>query len=508
MSRKRATAEPTAQQGESLDPQDWEALRSTFHDAIDLAIDHLRDIRQQPVWRETPDAVKARLSAALPRKPEPLDEVLARFAEDILPYGTGNIHPRFFGWVHGSGNLAGALGEMLAAVMNCNVGGRDHVAVYVERQIIQWCKEVFGYPAASSGLLTSGTSMGTVIALAAARDARTGGMVRRQGVGAAPRPLVGYASSEAHNSVAKAFSLLGLGQDSLRLVPADAAFRLPPQRLKAMIAADRAQGLLPMVVVASAGTVNTGAIDDLAALAALCREEGLWLHVDAAFGGLAILTRDQRARLAPISEADSLAFDFHKWLQVPYDAGCVLIKDEGAHRAAFSARRDYLAPAERGLAGGEPWFCEYGPELSRGFRALKVWFTIKAYGMDRLAEVVARNCRQANLLGRAVQSRDDLELLAPVSLNIVCFRYLSREIPDAALDQLNEDIVADLQIEGIAAPSTTKIGGKTAIRVALTNHRTTTEDLAILADAVRRLGKRRVAAAGALSSERALALSP
>jgi glutamate/tyrosine decarboxylase-like PLP-dependent enzyme len=319
---------------------------------------------------------------------------------------------------------------------------------------------------------------------------------------------VGYASSEAHNSVAKAFSLLGLGQEALRLVPADAAFRLPPERLQAMIAADRAQGLLPMVVVASAGTVNTGAIDDLAALATLCRAEGLWLHVDAAFGGLAILTRDQRARLTPIAEADSLAFDFHKWLQVPYDAGCVLIRDEGAHRAAFSARRDYLAPAERGLAGGEPWFCEYGPELSRGFRALKVWFTIKAYGMDRLAEVVARNCRQANLLGRAVQSRDDLELLAPVSLNIVCFRYVTREVPDDALDKLNEDIVADLQIEGIAAPSTTKIGGKTAIRVALTNHRTTTEDLAILADAVRRLGKRRVAAVRTASAERALVPSP
>src|SRR5262249_38545233 len=160
--------------------------------------DHLRGIGQQPVWRATPDAVKERLVAGLPRKPEALDEVLAAFARDILPYGTGNIHPRFFGWVHGSGNLAGALGEMLAAFMNCNVGGRDHVAVYVERQVIQWCKEVFGYPAESSGILTTGTSMGTVIALAAARDARTGGMSRRQGVAAAPRPLVGYASSEAH----------------------------------------------------------------------------------------------------------------------------------------------------------------------------------------------------------------------------------------------------------------------------------------------------------------------
>ena len=489
MSRRRARGSAGAEAGDSLDPVDWEALKSTFHPAVEQAIDHLRGIRDAPVWRATPDAVKQRLGSPLPRRAQALDELLAVFAEDILPYGPANTHPRFFGWMHGSGNLAGALGEMLAAVMNCSVGGRDHVAVHVERQVIAWCKEIFAYPAASSGVLTTGTSMGTVIALAAARNARAGADVQKLGMAAAPRQLVGYASSEAHHCVVKAFELLGFGQEALRLVPVDADFRLSLPLLAEMIAADRARGFEPAVVAASAGTVDTGAIDDLDGIAALCRAQGLWLHVDAAFGGLAVLTPEFRDRLAAVAEADSIAFDFHTWLQVPYDAGCVLVKDEAAHRAAFSHRHDCLAPAERGLAGGAPWFCEYGPEPSRGFRALKVWFTVKAYGIDRLAEVIARNCRQAQLLGRAVASSDDLELLAPVSLNIVCFRFRGAELAEAELDRLNETIVAELLLGGVAAPSTTRIRGRTAIRVALTNHRTTMEDLAILVSAVRRLGK-------------------
>lgn len=476
-------------EAETLDPQDWDSVRRTFHEAVDQAIDHLRDIRDKPVWLETPEAVKERLRDALPRGPESLDELLSFFGRDILPYGTGNIHPRFFGWVHGSGTVAGALGDMLAAFMNCNVGGRDHVAVYVERQVIEWCKEIFSYPQSSSGILTSGTSMGTVIALAAARNRHAKADVQKLGMAAAPKPLVAYASSEAHSCIAKAFDLLGFGQAALRAVPVDADFRLSLKHLEDMLADDRAKGSEPTIVVASAGTVNTGAIDDLDAIADLCREQGVWLHVDAAFGGLAVLTQEFRAQLTALSRSDSVAFDFHKWLQVPYDAGCVLLKDEAAHRAAFSSRREYLAHAQHGLAGGDPWYCEYGPELSRGFRALKVWFTIKAYGIDKLAEGIARNCRQAALLGQAISSSDDLQLLAPVSLNVVCFRFAAVDFPDTDLDVINEEIVAELQIRGIAAPSTTRIRGRTAIRVALINHRTTAEDLTILIDAVRRLGK-------------------
>jgi glutamate/tyrosine decarboxylase-like PLP-dependent enzyme len=471
----------------SLDPDDWDEARGIFHEAVDLAIDHLRGQRDGPVWRATPEAVKQHLAVPAPAAPQALDALVAEFRRDILPYGTGNVHPRFFGWVHGAGTLAGALGEMLAGVMNCNVGGRDHVAVYVERQVVAWCKAIFGFPAASSGLLTSGTSMGTVIALAVARNAKADAEVQRDGIAAAPRPIVAYASREVHGANEKAFDLLGLGTKALRRVAVDAHFRIRVDELARQIAADRAQGLAPAIVIASAGTVNTGAIDDLDALVALCRAEGLWLHVDAAFGGLAILVPEFRTRLAAIAQADSVAFDFHKWLQVPYDAGCVLVRDEAAHRRSFSSRGEYLAEGAA-LAGGDPWFCEYGPELSRGFRALKVWFTVKAYGIDRLAGVIAQNIRQARHLGAAVAATPELELLAPVDLNIVCFRFRAPGLSDAAQDRLASEIVAALQTAGTAAPSTTHIGGRNAIRVCLTNHRTTTADLDVFLREAVRLG--------------------
>ncbi len=472
----------------SLDPEDWEATRASFHAAADCCLDWLRGIRERPVWQETPASVKDALSRPLPASGASLDALVDTFRTDLLPHATGNLHPRFFGWVHGGGTVAGALGEMLAGFMNSNVAGRDHVAVYVERQVIDWCKELFGFPAGASGLLTTGTSMAGIIALAVARDAKAGADVRRDGVGAA-RPLAFYASSEAHGATAKACALLGLGEAALRRVPVGADFRMSVPALAAMIAADRAAGVLPAAVIASAGTVNTGAIDDLAAIAALCRAENLWLHVDAAFGGLAILLPEYRDALAPMREADSIAFDFHKWLQVPYDAGCVLVREEALHRASFSARREYLAHDGAALAGGDPWFCEYGPEMSRGFRALKVWFTIKAYGIDALARAIAQNCACARHLGAKVEASRALALLAPVSLNIVCFRFQPKNAPPASLDAVNEAIVAALQRSGIAAPSTTRIDGRLAIRVSVTNHRTTAADLDLLVREVERFGR-------------------
>ena len=473
----------------SLDPEDWEEARKVFHAAADCCLDWLQDIRSRPVWEETPASVKAALANPLPATGASLDTLLDRFRNDFLPYAMGNLHPRFFGWVHGAGNAAGALGEMLAGFMNSNVAGRDHVAVYVERQVIEWCKSIFGFPGDASGLLTTGTSMASVIALRVARDAKGGADIRRDGLAAAPRPLTFYASSEAHGAIAKACALLGLGEAALRQVPVGPDFTMSVPKLSAMIAADRAAGLVPTAVIASAGTVNTGAIDDLAAIASICRAEDLWLHVDGAFGGLAVLTPDFRDALLPMREAHSIAFDFHKWLQVPYDSGCVLVRDEALHRASFSARREYLAHAGMALGGGDPWFCEYGPEMSRGFRALKVWFTIKAHGIDALAQVIARNCRDARHLGAKVEAARELVLLAPVNLNIVCFRYAPAGVSEATLDALNEAIVAALQRDGIAAPSTTRIGGRLAIRVCITNHRTTAADLDLLAREVERLGR-------------------
>ena len=484
----------------TLDPVDWDGLRQTFQIAADLCISKMQGVREEPVWRPAPDHVKAHFRTNLPQEGQALDTLVRDFQENILPYSTGNSHPRFWGWVHGGGTVAGALAEMLAGFMNSNVGGRDHIANHVERQVINWCKEMFSFPSSASGILTSGTSMGAVIALTVARNEKADGDVQTHGMSASRR-MVGYASAEAHGCNSKAFDLLGLGRDSLRMVEVDDRFRLKPDALQARIDADKEAGLLPFVVIASVGTVNTGAVDDLIAISNICRAENLWLHIDGAFGGLARLTGRFRAELESMSLADSIAFDFHKWLHVPYDAGCVLIKDAAAHRGAFSARREYLESSEAGLAGGEPWYCDYGPELSRGFRALKVWFTLQSYGVKRLAALIEQNCAQAQKLTVLVQNTPELELCAPTHLNVVCFRWIP-QTPDATINALNKELVATLQISGVAAPSTTTIKGKTVIRVCITNHRTRTEDLVLLVDEIRRLGaqinqRARAAAAGA-----------
>ncbi|MGH6914891.1 MAG: pyridoxal phosphate-dependent decarboxylase family protein, partial [Geminicoccales bacterium] len=387
----------------------------------------------------------------------------------------------------------GLLAEIFAAAMNANLGGRDHGAVYVERQVVDWCRRLFAFPEEASGLLVSGTSMATLIALAVARHHKAGRDLRAEGLGDLAGRLVGYASSEAHGSVARAFEILGLGNKALRRIPVADDLTIRIDALIRAIAEDRRRGLMPFCVIGTAGTVNTGAIDDLAALGSLCAEQGLWLHVDGAFGALAVLSERLRPMLAGIERADSLAFDFHKWLHVQYDAGCVLVRRGDLHRATFASRPDYLASGTRGLAGGEPWFCDFGPELSRGFRALKVWFTLKEHGTRRLGEAIEANCDQARHLAGRVAAHPRLELMAPVRLNIVCFRVLAPGLAPDALDALNQELVADLQERGIAAPSTTRLPAGLAIRVSITNHRTRTGDLDRLLEATLTLAEQRLA---------------
>ena len=487
----------------SLDPTDWSALRRNAHELLDASIDRLEAAREGRVWTPCPDDLKQSLESALPEHGVPPEELTERLAA-LLPYGVGNTHPRFFGWVHGAGSPGGVLPELVGAAMNANCGGRDHAAMYVEKQVLAWCREMMGFPADSGALLVSGTSMATVIALKAARDKATGFAMRAKGVhnaggGGGGGQLVGYTSAQAHSCVARAFDLLGLGTEALRKVPVHADdFTMDMEALAALVAADKAAGLSPFVVIGTAGSVNVGAIDDLQALADFARDESLWLHVDGAFGAPAVLSEVVKPRLAGLGRADSLAFDFHKWLQVNYDAGCVLIRDRDAHLRSFSERPDYLAPHERGLAAGSPWPVDFGPELSRGFRALKVWSHILEHGTAKLGSVITRNCEHATHLAALVDAAEELERLAPASLNIVVFRYTGpgpgpgpEEHPPLspeALDDLNNEIVVRLQESGVAAPSTTKIGGKLAVRVNITNHRTRFADLDLLVAEVQRLG--------------------
>jgi len=479
----------------TLDPDDWSEVRRSGHELLDELLDRLSSVREQPAWSPIPPEVKERLATPASRDPMALTDVLEDFRRDILPYATGNTHPRFFGWVHGTGTVEGAIAELAAGFMNCNVGGREQAAVYVERQVIGWMADLFGFPSDCGGLLVSGTSMATIVGLAVARESTAPGDIRRRGLEAAPAPLIAYASTGAHVSIRKALELLGLGAGSLRQVPERAASGIDPRALEAMIAADRKAGLHPFCIVGTAGSVATGVIDDLEVLADVAEAGGLWLHVDAAFAGALILSERLRSRLAGIEKADSLAFDLHKWMHVPYDAGCVLVRDAAAHRATFSADRDYLSRFERGPGSGDPWFTDYGPELSRGFRALKVWISLRSHGLDRLGRMVEKNCAQATWLADRIEDSKSFRLAAPASLNIVCFRAVApAEIPIES-DELNREIVMRVQESGVAVPSSAEIDGHLCIRVAITNHRTRREDLALLLDALER-AREAVLAAG------------
>jgi glutamate/tyrosine decarboxylase-like PLP-dependent enzyme len=467
----------------SLDPADWTAFRKLAHQALDEAIDFVESVRERPVWQPVPDEARAALNEPLPLDASPLESVYAQFKTAILPYATGNIHPRFFGWVHGSGQPGNIVAEMLAAAMNSNCGGRDHGAIYVEREVIRWFTQAFGLPATASGLVVSGTSMANLIALTIARN-QTAANLRTCGIAGRKAPLVAYASGQVHNSVAKALEILGLGSSSLHAIPVDRNFAIDIDALEAAIRADRSAGREPFCVIGAAGTVNTGAIDDLDRLAALCAREKLWFHVDGAFGGLCILSDKLRPRLKGIERADSIAFDFHKWAHVQYGAAAVMVRDAEAHRAAFSMQPAYLRHYRRGLAGGGDWPCDFGPELSRGFLALKVWFALKEHGARKIGRLIEQNCEQARYLAERIAAHSLLQLVVPPSLNIVCFRVLPPGLDEAAFDALNGDIAADVQESGLAAPSTTRIHGRTVIRVNITNHRTRFSDMDVLLDAV------------------------
>jgi aromatic-L-amino-acid/L-tryptophan decarboxylase len=465
----------------TLDPEDWRELRAIGHRMLDDMLDYIEHIRERPVWRPIPQDVRDRFRAALPREKADIADVYDEFSRFVVPYAAGNVHPGFMGWVHGGGTAVGMLAEMLAGGLNANLGGRDHVPVEVERQVVEWARQMFGFPAGASGLFVTGTSLANFIAILVARTAALGRDVRQTGVARDGGKLRAYTSATAHRCIPLAMDLCGLGTNALRVIPTDDHHRIDITALRRAIADDRAAGLQPFLVVGTAGTVDTGAIDDLEMLADICRGEALRFHVDGAFGALAVLSPELKPLVKGIEQADSIAFDFHKWAQVPYDAGFLLARDGALHRNTFATPAAYLRPNAKGLAAGSPWFSDFGPDLSRGFRALKTWFTLKTFGTDRMGAVMARTCALARHLESRVRAEPRLELLAPAQLNIVCFRY-------GQSDDVNAKIVVDLHESGVAAPSTTTIEGKLAIRCAFVNHRTKIRDVDALIDAVLRLG--------------------
>ena len=469
---------------ETLDPADWESLRILGHKMLDDMLNHLRDIREQPVWQPIPKDIKLRFNLPLPTKGQRREKIYNEFRNDILPYPLGNIHPRFWGWVVGTGTPFGMLAEMLTAAMNSNVVGGEHIANYVEDQVINWTKEMLGYDSNASGILVSGGSIANFIGLVVARNTKTDYNIIEEGIRASEKDLLIYGSTEMHGSIDKAIQLLGLGTKSLRKIPVNENFEIQLEKLRESIEADIKNGHKPICIIGNVGTVNTGAVDDLNRLAEIAREYNLWFHIDAAFGAWCKLSTRSNKVVEGIELADSIAFDYHKWLYVNYEAGCVLVRNQNEHFNAFNYSADYRTHQERGISSGDIWYDYYGVQLSRGFKALKIWMSIKENGSEKYGRLIEQNIQQAQYLTTLIEREQNLEMLAPTKMNIVNFRYNNGNSDLGTLNKLNKEILFQLQESGIAVPSSTMLNGNFAIRVAITNHRSKRKDFEVLISSI------------------------
>jgi len=474
---------------ETLDPTDWAKMEQLGMEMVKDMMQFLSTVRERKVWQEPPSDVKDFFNQRVPIEGQMHETIYEDFKTKIRPYPTGNIHPRFWGWVMGTGTPFTMLADMLAAGININQGGGNQVGGLVEKQLIDWFIELFGFPPDASGLLVSGGSMANLIGITVARYAEADFDLRKEGLYGSQKRMMVYASTEVHNCVNKTVELLGLGSDSLRLISVNDNYEIKIDELQQQIKQDIEQGLQPFCVIGNAVTVNTGACDDLNALADLCRKENLWFHVDGAIGAMLMLSEKYKDKIAGIERADSLAMDMHKWMYVPYEASCVLVRNKATHYKAFSLQAAYLQHEKRGMGGGDIWFSDYGVELSRGFKALKIWMSIKEHGIKKFGRMVTQNVEQVQYLKLLVNNNPKLELTAPAPLNLLCFRYKGNLSDEEKLNSLNKELLFQLHESGVALPSYTILKGKYSLRVANTNHRTIREDFKILTDKVVELGE-------------------
>ena len=477
---------------DTLDPDDWDTTRSLAHQMVDDAFDRLRGLRNEPVWRPMPDRVRASLDGPVPWAPEALEAVYADVRDTLYPHAMGNLHPRFWAWYMGAGCLTGALGDFLAAIDGSNLGSGDTGASHVDRQVTDWLRQMLGFPETASGTLVNGGSMANLVGLMAARNAKAGVNLREHSVADIARPLRFYASDQVHSCHLKAMNLLGLGSKTLSRIATDAEFQMDVDALRSAIAEDRARDFKPACVIATAGSTNTGAIDDLSAIADLCCEEGIWLHIDGCIGALFAIAPGNRQLVAGMERADSLALDLHKGLHAPFDVGCALIRDSKVHRATFAEEAEYLQLANRGIAAADHLH-SFSPEISRSFRALKVWMMLRHHGVETFGRLLDRNIAQARYLTRLVEAESKLALMAPTASTIVCFRHDPGSMDEEGLRVHNREIMLRMQESGVAVLTDTTLRGRHALRVAICNHRTRNEDLELLLNEVLRIGSELVA---------------
>ncbi len=476
-------------------------LRRVSHLVADLVADYLTGLPGGPVYQVPPaELVTGLRRADWPAHGTPPDDLLAEFARDIAPYPFGNGHPRFAAWVNSPPHPLGVLAGALAAAMNPSVAGGHHAAVHLEHQVVRWFADLLGWTGGHSGQLVSGGSAATLTALAVARHracARAGLDDRADGLAGVDDRLVLYTGTETHSCVAKAAELLGLGSARIRIVASDTRRRMDPDRLDELLRADGAAGKLTVAVVATAGTVNTGAVDPLAEIAAVCARHGAWLHVDAAYGGPAImLLPGYAAARRGLAAADSLGLDAHKWLYVPVDAGLVLIRDGAAARDTFSLVPPYLrTDGDEDGPGGPPWFAEYGLEQTRPFRALKVWFQLRHLGRAGYRELITRDLALATRLRRALAQSADFEVLGR-GLSVVCFRHHPPGLDPGQLDAHNQALLRAIQLSGQAFLAGTRVDGAFALRACIVNPGMTRADVAAIIAGLRAHGRRLASGSG------------
>jgi glutamate/tyrosine decarboxylase-like PLP-dependent enzyme len=477
---------------------DWDSKRARDlgERALDLWVELLERLPDLPIGRrERADEVRAAVTLDVPDDPMPLDDLMAHLRSIVLDHSMYPGHPGFMAYVSGAGTVPGVAGDLIAAALNQNVGGwrLSPAATEIELQLTRWLAAQFGLPEGSGGLLTSGGAMANFIGLKAARDAKAGLDVRARGVTGAP-PMTIYASEEVHSVVDRAADMLGLGTDAVRHIATDAEFRMKPVDVRRAIEADLASGARPIAIVASAGTVATGALDPFPALADLAEEFGLWLHIDGAYGGPAILADDLRPLFAGIERADSIAFDPHKWLYTPHSGGCLVVRDMQQLAESFTVHASYIYQDIEATGRGTD-LAQMGPQFSRGFQALKVWVSLLAHGRAAYAQRISHDAALARYLDARGTERADFEVMAPTVLSICCFRYVPPGLPDGPgrdeyLDELNEDLMTELQLDGRTYCSNAVLNGRFVLRACIVNFRTEAAEIDRLLDVAAEIGAR------------------